>query len=97
MDRPLQSNRENELWLAGRWAEIQVGHGLWIRRDDDGRIVLPRDIVKRVGMLDRQKARILYIESVDDLKAASGERTLKLISKGAKAVLLLFSEKEEAV
>jgi len=78
-----------------KWADIQVGHGLWIRRDDDGRIVIPRDIVREAKMQDRQKARVLFIKDAEDLEAAAGPRTKDLIKRGSVAVLLLFSDKEE--
>lgn len=81
--------------MLAKWAELQIGHKAWINRDDDGRVVLPREIVRTLGMKDRTKARTLYIQDVDDLAAAAGPKTQGLIKKGAKAVLLLFSEMEE--
>jgi hypothetical protein len=46
-------------------------------------------------MKDRTKARALYIQDVEDLAAAAGTRSQELVKKGAKAILLLFSDKEE--
>jgi hypothetical protein len=98
-ERPFQSEREREFWMSGKWTELQLGHAnLFIRVDGDGRVVIPRETLRTIGMVEgSHKARVFGVRNVEDLAAASGTRTRALMSKGAKAVLLLFSAKQEGV